>query len=188
MYKATRELIKARQPFTNYVVEVVKVKQVGGLKPNNCLNNAHSLLSRKNGIKIVSGWFIEPYDPLNYIHKGVEIIQHWWNVDASGQHFDTTLSNHIGEYVVDMEIAEYAREHYDDIESTVASSLLFTNNEFMKVNLDDDEIFLSDIPSLDTENLYLPCNEAANSNKHSITLLDYCLTRYQNQNIIKEAA
>ena len=87
-----------------------------------------------------------------------------------------------------MKIAEYAREHYDDIESTVASSLLFTNNEFMKVNLDNDEIFLSNIPSLDTENLYLPCNEAANSNTHSITLLDYCLTKYQDQQLKKEAA
>ena len=40
MYKATRELIKARQPHTDYVVEVVSVKQIGGGVLNQCFQNS----------------------------------------------------------------------------------------------------------------------------------------------------
>jgi hypothetical protein len=152
MYRATRELIKARQPYTKYVLEHVFVKQVGGGLANQCFQNAtdESLLAKGN--KVVSGWVVNAYDS----ERGsTAIVQHWWNIDANGSYFDTTPDVDVAlEYVVDSGISEYGQDHFDELKNLVAISLLFQNGDFWGVESVDGKLISKSLLSLATENLF----------------------------------
>lgn len=153
MYKATRDFIKARQQFSKYVVEQVSVKQIDGGKPNDCFNNACDAIDRTKGIKHTSGWIIGKF---NKFTNSTEIIQHFWNVDKDGNHFDTTPF--IGsefEYVIDCEINAYGQQHYDDVDSCVASSLLLKNGKFVAVDTaQNGRLVYRNIDDLETKKLF----------------------------------
>ena len=152
MFKATRELIKARQPFTKYCVEHVLVSSVYGGKQNACFDNACNALDTKNGIRLVSGWLVGKY---NQSTLATEIIQHFWNVDKSGRHFDTTPLNSIEfDYVIDCELSEFGQKNIDAITSCVSSSLLLKNGKFFAVDSKNGKPMARIISSLETVNLF----------------------------------
>lgn len=153
MYKATRDFIKARQQFSKYVVEQVSVKQIDGGKPNDCFNNACDAIDRTKGIKHTSGWIIGKF---NKFTNSTEIIQHFWNVDKDGNHFDTTpLIGSEFEYVIDCEINAYGQQNYDNVDSCVASSLLLKNGKFVAVDVGQNgRLVYRNIESLSTNKLF----------------------------------
>jgi len=153
MYKATRELIKARQKYSPYPVEkLTRVHQVGGGAPNDCFNNACIALERENGVQVVSGWVVDRYNP-----KGdfTEITQHWWNIDNKGKYFDTTPN--IGdefEYVIDVGIAVFGQKYLDQITSCVCSSLILQKNNFKAINLVGKKLISRPIPNVSNDSLF----------------------------------
>ncbi len=150
--KATRKLIKERQRFARYKLEIVCVKQLSGGIANDCFGNAYIERKRNSGARIVSGWVVEPFDKSRNI---TEIVQHWWNVDADGKHFDTTpniVAN--SQYVTDTEICVYGQENYDKIESCVASSLLLLNDRFLLVNKINEHLQYKQTKDLSNECLF----------------------------------
>jgi len=155
MFKATRELIKARQKQTKFVIKKVDVKPIGGGKPNDCFNNACNYLENNNGTKVVSGWLVNKFDAKT---NSTAIIQHFWNVNAFGMHIDTTplVGNHEYdyEYVIDVDILMFGQTHYDEIETCVCSSLLLSNGIFSTVELYEDDIQIEYIKDLTTKNLF----------------------------------
>ena len=152
MYKATRKLIQARQPLSKYVIEAVQVKQVGGGKANACFDNACDQIDRSKGITIVSGWVVGSYDKYK---NSTEIVQHFWNADKDGRYFDTTpLIGSDVEYVIDTDICHYGQQRFDDIDSCVASSLLFRNEKFLAVDSEDGRLVFRNIKTLSMEELF----------------------------------
>ena len=134
MYKATRELIKARQVHTNLVVEVVTVKNISGGKKNDCFNNSCAYLEKTQS-KIVSGWLVNKYDPSS---NSTEIIQHFWNINHEGIFVDTTpIISDDYEYVIDMELLIYGQENLDEINNCICSSLLFKDGKYKAVDFID---------------------------------------------------
>lgn len=149
MYRATRELIKARQLHTDYVVEVVTVKKMGGGEANQCFQNATDDEMLSQGNKVVSGWIVNSFDSIN---RSTAIVQHWWNIDKNGNYFDTTpIDDDQKEYVVDCDIAAFGQANFDELSNLVAISLLFKDNKFYGVN---DKISIQSLPSLATANLF----------------------------------
>ena len=149
MYKATRELIKARQPHTNYQVEVVTVKQIGGGEPNQCFQNATDDDMLAKGNKVVSGWIVNSYDR---DRNSTAIVQHWWNIDSNGVYFDITPNNgNQVEYVVDCDISEYGQSNFDELSNLVALSLLLKDDKFYGV---DENLNLKLLSSLATKNFF----------------------------------
>ena len=152
MFKATRELIKARQFHTNFVVEVVSVKQIHGGKANDCFNNACEYIERNEGCSVVSGWLVNKYDAWS---NSTAIIQHFWNVNENGIFIDTTPNIPSEcEYVIDVDISIYGAEHFNEITNCVASSLWLKNGKFSTVDLINDKRFVNKISELKTENLF----------------------------------
>jgi hypothetical protein len=152
MYKATRTLIKARQPHSPYVIEVVTVQQVGGGRANDCFNNACEVLERIAGSTIASGWLVKKFNPID---KSTEIVQHFWNVDKNGMHFDTTPVTENGlEYVDDCELNEYGQANLENLTDCVASSLLLKDEKFYAVNKVDERMLINPIESLNTRTLF----------------------------------
>lgn len=152
MYKATRELIKARQQFTDYVVEQVFVRQVGGGIENECFENATNDDLLEKGNKVVSGWIVNAYDG---VRNSTAIVQHWWNIDSTGNYFDTTPNlDATMEYVIDVEIVSYGQDNFDDLDNLVAMSLLFKDGEFFAVEKIDGKLQTKSIASLATANLF----------------------------------
>jgi hypothetical protein len=152
MYKASSELIKARKPHTHYVVEQVFVKQIGGGIANQCFQNAtdDDLLAKGN--KVVSGWIVNAYDKER---NSTAIVQHWWNIDSSGNYFDVTPDvDGTMEYIIDIDIVAYGQENFDNLENLVALSLLFQNNEFFSVEQINGSLITKPIASLATPNLF----------------------------------
>jgi hypothetical protein len=149
MLKATRELIKARQLHTKFVVEKVDVKLIGGGEQNDCFNNAYNFKETNKGAKVVSGWMVNKFDIKT---NSTAIIQHFWNVDAFGTHVDTTpLVGNEHEYVIDVDILIFGQKHYDELDTLVSSSLLLRNGFFSTVEISEDDIEISLIPALKTE-------------------------------------
>ena len=129
MYKATREFIQARQPYTNMELKVVTVKQLGGGVPNNCSDNAIDNAENMDDVRSVTGWLVHPFNPLK---NSTEIIAHWWNVDKDKNFFDTT-PDFFGvqcEYVLDFDLYRYAYDNYDALESIVSCSLILENGTY----------------------------------------------------------
>lgn len=129
MYKATREFMKARQSYTDLNLRVLDVKNIGGGISNNCSDNAIDYAENNEGVMSVTGWLIHPY---NSLKNSTEIIQHWWNVDSNGNYFDTTPNptNIQCDYVLDFDLYRYAYDHFDEIESIVACSLILKDSEY----------------------------------------------------------
>ena len=181
MYTATRRLIKERQQYSGYVIERVSVKNVGGGAPNRAFSNAYNTLDRKKGIKMTSGWIV---DKFNKFKNSTEITQHFWNVDCSGNYFDTTplFGSDVAdlEYVIDCDIQAYGQKHYDQIDSCVASSLLLRDGEFLAVDIDETgRLVFRSIESLDTRNLFEKAtieneiDEATVYGRQTISLAEY---------------
>lgn len=133
MLKATRDFIKARSKFTQYTPYVrTDVKRIGGGEANKCFENScvQRDLSIDTETKVVcmSGWLVQPYKKAT---NSTAIIQHWWNVDNAGNHFDTSpLINGNEEYVLDFDIYEFGRVHLDKIRGNVTMSLLYQDGKF----------------------------------------------------------
>jgi hypothetical protein len=64
MRKAVRELLRERQPYSDYVVGQVDVKQLGVGLENCCFDNAVTMVENdsSNNFKLVSGWMVGEYD------------------------------------------------------------------------------------------------------------------------------
>jgi hypothetical protein len=152
MFKATRELIKARQIHTNYIVEVVYVKQIDGGRNNDCFNNACTYQEKNELCGVVSGWLVNKYDPLS---NSTAILQHFWNINEDGIFIDTTpnIASEC-EYVIDVDITRYGQEHFDEIDNCVCSSLWLKDGKFKTVDLIDGEMIRNSIKELTTENLF----------------------------------
>ena len=152
MFKATRELIKARQPHTKYVLEPVVVQQLGSGLPNKCFQNATDDRLLALGNKVVSGWVVASFDKEK---KSTAIVQHWWNIDRNGVYFDTTPDiDKTYEYVIDTEIIEYGQKNIEDLENLVGLSLLFQNEMFYGVEKINNRLVTKYLPSLSTNNLF----------------------------------
>jgi hypothetical protein len=123
MKKATRVLIDLRKPYCVKEPSVVSVKLVGGGIPNNCSENALNVTENGNNtVHSVTGWLVHPY---NAARKTTQIVQHWWNKEVDGGHFDTTPSHVDGcEYVMDLDLLKFVINNFDDINSNVATSIL----------------------------------------------------------------
>jgi hypothetical protein len=151
MYKATRTFITKRQPFTNYVVEVVQVRQLGLRPKNQCFQNSTDDELLASGYKVVSGWIVLPYDASS---DSTEIVAHWWNINPNSQFVDLTsgIPSNV-QYVVDTEIAEVGQERYESLTDLVAQSLLLKGGEFFLVNKDDGGLSYAPIKHLDALSL-----------------------------------
>jgi hypothetical protein len=123
MKKATRVFIDLRKPHCLTEPSVVSVKQLGGGLPNNCSENALNVTENGDGIvHSVTGWLIHPYNPTR---KTTQIVQHWWNKEVDGEHFDTSPIEVYGcEYVMDMDLIKFVIDNFDHINSNVATSIL----------------------------------------------------------------
>lgn len=131
MYKATRDLINARQPHAMRKMEVVKVKKNGGGVANDCHNNAFLAFQKDPAVMVVSGWLVAPMDKRN---NSTAIVAHFWNV-KDGKHFDTTpgISSDY-EYVTDKDLHAYVFEHYCELDSCLSMSLYYKNDEYELVD------------------------------------------------------
>jgi len=156
MYRATREFIQARQKHTDFRLSIISnVRKVGGGKANKCFENscAYTKASKLNGDKIVSlsGWLVQPYDKEK---NCTAIIQHWWNGDVNGNHYDTSpLIGNDEEYVLDFALYEYSRINIEKIKSNVAMSLLYQDGEFSLLT-DPDTMKFVETADLKTELLF----------------------------------
>ena len=133
MYKATRDFIAERQKCTEFKLSIPSfVKKIGGGEPNKCFENSLEFVKegKVNGIKYVclSGWLVQPF---NKEKNSTAIIQHWWNGDNQGNHYDTSpLINDNEEYVLDYALYEFSNLNIEKIKSNVAMSLLYQNGKF----------------------------------------------------------
>jgi len=141
MYKATREFIKARQPYATFTVQHVNgIRKVGGGVDGRCFDNSQKQIDHEKGISIVSGWIVNKYDSRGNLSA---IIQHWWNADKDG-FFDTSdVADHY-EYVIDMDLAQYVGENNDNLDSRVAYSLKLVDGKFSLIDIVDEKI--TDVP------------------------------------------
>jgi hypothetical protein len=152
MFKATRELIKARQKYTNFVVEVVSVNQIYGGRVNDCFNNACAYTENNKGCGVVSGWLVNKYDPFS---NSTAILQHFWNINENGVFVDTTpYIESECEYVIDVDISIYGQAHFDEINNCVCSSLWFKDGRFKTVDLIEGKLVRKEINALKTKNLF----------------------------------
>jgi len=152
MFKVTRELIKARQLYSYYELELVSVQQLGTGVANQCFQNATDDALLLAGNKVVSGWVVFPFDVK---HQSTAVVQHWWNIDSAGQFFDLTpgVPSDV-EYIVDQDIIEYGNKHYEALTNMVASSLEYRNGVFYRIVNTNSSLLSVPIPNLSTENLF----------------------------------
>ena len=155
MFRATRNFIKARQPHTRYPLSVPKVRRIGGGKPNACFENAIAVeKSSKSGNTpaiCVSGWLVQPYDMSS--HSTV-IIQHYWNIDAMGKHFDSSPLNDRAEYVLDMGLYEFGKQNYARIKRNVTMILSYDDGTFSSL-IDEAQFAFQNLSELATEFLFI---------------------------------
>ncbi len=153
MYKTTREFIAARQPHSERKVYLLQgVDKVGGGEPNSCFQNAYRINQESKGtaneIACISGWLVMPYDAKN---KCAAIIQHWWNCDSRGRHFDTSPHlNESQEYVFDFDIYESCRKNSELIRSNVGYSLMYQDGKFFLLK-NERQMLFEEISDLRTE-------------------------------------
>ena len=156
MYKATRDFISDRKRYAKSpIVFQPNVKNIAGGELKRCFNNAYDVAQSGKvlGKKIicVSGWIIGKFDELN---NCTAIIQHWWNFDDSGHHFDTTpLIGDKVDYVIDLEIYEYGQINFDHVNSNLVPSLMLQNGKYSAL-IDEESMLFVDLNDLRTETLF----------------------------------
>jgi hypothetical protein len=129
MRAETKKFIEERQPHAAKPLNVVDVKLVGGKRPNDCSNNALDVVEEMDGVRPITGWLV---NPVNAFTGEVEILAHWWNADAKGNHFDTTpCMYNEAEYVEDLDLYMFAQKNYNAIDSIVASSLKYKDGSYI---------------------------------------------------------
>lgn len=154
MLKETKRFTELRQTHTRAKLAIVEVECVGGGRANDCSNNALDVAQKMNGNRPITGWIIcASGDENNF-----DVIQHWWNCDADGNHFDTTPSiSGVVEYVMDLDLYRFAFENYDAIDSVVASSIQIRGGKIIAV---EEELGVGrnrkyrEIEKLDNKSLY----------------------------------
>ena len=111
MYKATRSLIKLRQPHSKALVEKVFVRRIEGGVQRQCYENACLLFEKNKNYKIVSGWFVTEWDKVT---SSCLALSHYWNVDEAGNFVDCSpMKNISAEYVIDSEIGIFSSQQYE---------------------------------------------------------------------------
>jgi len=156
MNTAKNDLISARQPFSKFPVrEILNVSQLSNGISNGCYENAHATkdaaATTGKKIFIVSGWLVEPYDPVS---NSTAIIQHWWNVDANGNHFDITPNlNPDSIYVQDTGLYKFCIDNDPVLITHVGNSLLYINGGF-EVLVDTNLMKFKPVDELKTEYIY----------------------------------
>ena len=133
MFRATRELIKLRQPFTNSL-GLVSVRRVSGGEPRRCYDNSYRFTENNKGSKIVSGWYVNKWDKTT---NSCLIVSHYWNIDKDGVLIDSTpapLELLGGEYVADSEIGSFANENGESLLSELCSSIIITGSKITGVD------------------------------------------------------
>ena len=151
MLKALSLLIKQRQPFSKSALQVVKVKNVGGGQENQCFNNAVSQIDREKSIKIVSGWIVGKTDIAT---NSTFLLQHFWNMDADGNYFDTTPLTNMFKYVLDLELMDFGQKHIKKLSSSVGYSLMLKNDIFYSFSSKDSSDSYTPMSSLHSKNLF----------------------------------
>ncbi len=153
MFKATRDFIRDRQPFAGFPVQPVSVRRLGGGEAGHGYRNAHACIDRQRNIKIVSGWLVKPYDKAL---GQTEIVQHWWNIDATARsYFDTTPDAGEGcEYVTDMALAEFGIKNFDDVPANICHSILARDGGYTMVDRIFGELFYKPLAALETAALF----------------------------------
>ena len=152
MYKATNELIKNRDKFSQYPIKQVLVERRGGGIVNDCFKNAINTIDESAGVSVVSGWLVWRYDAVS--NKTV-INQHFWNADKKGGYFDTTpLPNEAFEYVIDMALAIYGQENHEKIRSSVCYSLVYSDGDYIACEEIDGRAIQHKIENLSHLNIF----------------------------------
>ena len=153
MNTATHDLIAARQKFTKFPVrQILNVTQLSTGIKNDCYGNAHATkdAAAATGKKtyIVSGWIVCAYDP---IQNGTAIIQHWWNVDDQGNHFDTTPNlNPDSIYVQDTGLYVFCCDNDATLLTHLGNNLWHNNGKF-EVLIDTNLMLFTPVDELKTE-------------------------------------
>lgn len=143
--------LNERQTHSSFSLDAVRVQPVPGGAENQCLLNAVKLMESEQ-IKIVSGWL--------YIRKpgmNAQFTQHWWNFDeARGLYLDCSPEiedNAI--HILDLEIAMYAAQHEEMLESCVCSSVLVGATGFSLVDYNENAGYvIRPTPSLSVDVLF----------------------------------
>jgi hypothetical protein len=152
VYRSTRSFIADRQKFSKHELKSVQVRQRGAKNPKTCCDNAVEECQKTPNVRLISGWTVTPVDPYE---NTVAIVQHWWNQANDSEYFDTTLEiNQASEYVVDLDLLDFAAANEATIDNNVAISLLKIAGNYYGVDEDDSGIMHFKIPSLDTAVLY----------------------------------
>ena len=153
---AVDTFINARQRHCLYsLTPISKMRNLNSGKPNMAFHNAHTVTQHSkltnNKVACMSGWVIQRHFREREFFT---IIQHWWNVDNTGQHFDTTpIGDGLRTYVLDFNIYEYGRLNFSYITSNVARSLLLENSKFSML-YDEERMFFIELSELRTEFLF----------------------------------
>ena len=156
MYRATRSLIKAREPYTEGMpLRCVYVSQGSSGVPKRCYSNSfkakEDALANGRRVAMVSGWIVQPYDKVNNV---VAIIAHWWNMDEKGRFFDTTpFTTFPGEYVQDTQIQKFCIENDVYLDTHLICSLLYENGKFSKL-LNEESMLFAPLTDLSTAQLF----------------------------------
>lgn len=105
------------------IPSVVSVQYIGGGIPNDCAGNALTITEKgKNRVHSITGWLVHPY---NKFTNKTQIVQHWWNKEVDGKHFDTSpIPFEDCEYIMDMDLLKFVIDNFDEIESNVGTSIV----------------------------------------------------------------
>lgn len=143
-----------RQKHCSHALDVVAIAKCSGGKPNECLANAYKNAAIE-GIAVVSGWLVHPYDPVN---NSRQFTQHWWNYDVRlRQYLDFSPNIEVdANYIVDQDIAYFAAVNNTSISSCVPYSVILSNGAFFGVRLTEGGHAIAPIPDLSTEALFAP--------------------------------
>jgi hypothetical protein len=140
-----------RQPHSKATLDVIKPKLIEGGVNNECLRNA-SLLEKKYGFRMVSGWL--------YIAKpdigSAQFTQHWWNYDSAEKVFyDLSPNIEVNAiHVLDLGLAQFASEQFGYL--TVAKSILLRGNQFFSLDYGNQGFDIEPISRLDDQTLFPP--------------------------------
>lgn len=155
MEKATQVFMADRQKHVpNVKIRLISgVKRVGGGALNLCYENSYDAKQAggKN-VVMLSGWLVQPYDDKT---KSTAIIQHWWNANLSGDHFDTTplADNSDCDYVQDTGIYMFCLKNDSRLSTHKGFDLLHHDGQY-EVLYDQDSMLFRTIQELKTENFY----------------------------------